>query len=43
MTDLVIGLRSLTQGIGFFEWAPNRLEVVPDRLVDEVIAHKGAA
>jgi elongation factor G len=43
MTDLVIGLRSLTQGIGFFEWSPNRLEVVPDRLVEEVIAHKGAA
>ncbi|TVQ36593.1 MAG: elongation factor G [Geminicoccaceae bacterium] len=43
MSDLVIGLRSLTQGVGFFEWAPNRLEVVPDRLVDEVVAHKGAA
>ena len=43
MTDLVIGLRSLTQGVGFFEWQPDRLEVVPERLVDEVKAQQGAA
>jgi elongation factor G len=43
MTDLVIGLRSLTQGVGFFEWTPDRLEVVPDRLADDVVAQRGAA
>ncbi len=43
MTDLVIGLRSLTQGVGFFHWEPDRLEVVPERLVDEVKAQQGVA
>ena len=43
MGDLIISLRSLTQGVGFFEWAPDRLEVVPDQLAEKVVAQHQAA
>ncbi|MEO1089819.1 MAG: elongation factor G [Pseudomonadota bacterium] len=43
MTDLVVNLRSSTQGVGFFEWEPDRLDVVPDKLADEVVAQAHAA
>ncbi len=43
MSDLIINLRSLTQGVGFFEWSADRLEVVPDQLAEKVVAHHHAA
>ena len=43
MTDLVINLRSQTQGVGFFEWRRDRLEVVPDKIAEEVVAQNRAA
>jgi elongation factor G len=43
MTDLVINLRSQTQGVGFFEWRRDRLEIVPDKLAEDVVAQHEAA
>jgi len=42
MTDLVITLRSQTQGAGFFGWRHDRLEVVPDRIAGELAAQNAA-
>lgn len=38
MQDLIIELRSLTQGVGFFHWEDDHLEVVPDKLAQRVLA-----
>jgi elongation factor G len=38
MQDLIIELRSLTQGVGFFHWENDHLEVVPDKLTERVLA-----
>lgn len=38
MQDLIIELRSLTQGVGFFHWEDDHLEVVPDKLAERVLA-----
>jgi elongation factor G len=39
--DLIITLRSLTQGVGFFSWRFDHLNPVPDRLAEAVVAqHK---
>ncbi len=43
MTDLVINLRSQTQGVGFFEWRRDRLDIVPDKLAEDVVARQAAA
>ncbi len=43
MGDLIVSLRSLTQGVGFFAWSADRLEVVPDRIAEEVVAQHEAA
>jgi elongation factor G len=36
--DLIVTLRSLTQGVGFFDWRFDHLSPVPDRLADAVVA-----
>jgi elongation factor G len=40
MHDLIVSLRSLSQGVGFFEWQFDHLQEVPDRLAQTVVAHK---
>jgi elongation factor G len=36
--DLIVTLRSLTQGVGFFDWRFGHLSPVPDRLAEAVVA-----
>lgn len=38
MQDLIIQLRSLTQGVGFFKWQDDHLETVPDKVAERVLA-----
>lgn len=38
MHDLIVELRSLTQGIGSFQWKPDHLQEVPDKLAERVLA-----
>lgn len=38
MQDLIIELRSLTQGVGFFHWEDDHLEIVPDKVAERVLA-----
>lgn len=38
MQDLIIELRSLTQGVGFFHWQDDHLDVVPDKIAERVLA-----
>jgi elongation factor G len=40
MHDLIVSLRSLSQGVGFFEWAYDHLQEVPDRLAQQVVAQR---
>ncbi len=37
MRDLIIELRSLTQGVGFFDWRDDHLEEVPEKIAEEVL------
>ena len=37
MHDLIVQLRSLSQGTGFFEWAYDHLQEVPDRLAQAIV------
>ena len=36
--DLIVNLRSLTQGTGFFEWSYDHLQEVPDKLAETIVA-----
>ncbi|MFN7909603.1 MAG: elongation factor G, partial [Microcystis sp.] len=38
MHDLIVELRSLTMGVGFFQWDEDHLQEVPDKLRDAVLA-----
>lgn len=38
MQDLIVELRSLTMGVGFFNWKFDRLQEVPDKLAERVMA-----
>jgi elongation factor G len=38
MHDLIVELRSLTQGVGSFRWQFDHLQEVPDKLMDRVLA-----
>ncbi|NCJ05316.1 elongation factor G [Synechococcales cyanobacterium C] len=38
MQDLIIELRSLTQGVGFFHWEEAHLSEVPDKVAERVLA-----
>lgn len=35
--DLIVNLRSLSQGTGFFEWTYDHLQEVPDRLAQSIV------
>ena len=37
MHDLIVTLRSLSQGTGFFEWRYDHLQEVPDRLAQAIV------
>ena len=37
MHDLIVTLRSLSQGTGFFEWVYDHLQEVPDRLAQAIV------
>ncbi len=37
MQDLIIELRSLTQGVGFFNWQDDHLSEVPDKVAERVL------
>ncbi len=37
MHDLIVSLRSLSQGTGFFEWTFDHLQEVPDRLAQTIV------
>ncbi|MGH6944964.1 MAG: elongation factor G, partial [Geminicoccaceae bacterium] len=37
--DLIVSLRSLTQGVAFFDWRFDHLDPVPDKLAETVVAH----
>ena len=41
MHDFIIELRSLTLGVGFFNWRYDHLQEVPGKLADNVIASSG--
>ena len=44
MHDLIVTLRSLSQGTGFFEWRYDHLQEVPDRLAQAIVdKHKDLA
>jgi elongation factor G len=44
MHDLVVSLRSLSQGTGFFDWSYDHLQEVPDRLAHAIVGkHRDAA
>ncbi|KGF73510.1 elongation factor G [Neosynechococcus sphagnicola sy1] len=38
MQDLIVELRSLTLGVGFFDWQYHHLQEVPEKLVERVLA-----
>lgn len=38
MQTLILELRSLTQGVGFFEWQYDHLQPVPDKLRERILA-----
>ena len=42
MRDLIIELRSLTQGVGTFDWTFDHLNELSGRLADEIVANQGA-
>jgi elongation factor G len=41
--DMIVEIRSLTLGVGFFEWQPDHLQEVPGKLVDRVLITTGKA
>ena len=41
MHDFIVELRSLTMGVGFFQWDEDHLQEVPDKLCDAVLAMQG--
>ncbi|WP_017662027.1 elongation factor G [Baaleninema simplex] len=38
MQDLIVELRSLTMGVGFFNWQYDRLQQVPEKLVERILS-----
>jgi elongation factor G len=38
MQDLIVELRSLTMGVGFFQWKYDRLQEVPDKISERVLS-----
>jgi elongation factor G len=42
MHDLIVNLRSLSQGVAFFSWTYDHLNPVPDKHAETVVAHRQA-
>jgi elongation factor G len=42
MHDLIVNLRSLSQGVAFFSWTYDHLNPVPDKQAETVVAHRHA-
>jgi elongation factor G len=40
MHDLIVNLRSLSQGVAFFSWAYDHLNPVPEKHAETVVAHR---
>ena len=40
MHDLIVNLRSLSQGVAFFSWTYDHLNPMPDRQAEAVVAHR---
>jgi elongation factor G len=38
--DLIVSLRSLSQGVAFFDWRYDHLNPVPEKLAESVVAHR---
>jgi elongation factor G len=38
--DLIVSLRSLSQGVAFFDWRYDHLNPMPDKLAETVVAHR---
>jgi elongation factor G len=43
MHDLIVELRSLTMGVGFFDWEFHHLQEVPDKLAEKVLIATGSS
>jgi elongation factor G len=43
MHDLIVSLRSLSQGIAFFEWSYDHLNPMPDKQAESVVAKRQEA
>lgn len=41
MQTMILELRSLTMGVGFFKWTYDHLEPVPDKLMGQILAKAG--
>jgi elongation factor G len=41
--DLIVSLRSLTQGVAFFDWQHDHFEAVPEMVAENVVAKRQAA
>jgi elongation factor G len=41
--DLIVSLRSLTQGVAFFDWQHDHFEAVPEKVAENVVAKRQAA
>lgn len=41
MQNFIVELRSLTMGVGFFNWEYDHLQEVPDKLTDSILATNG--
>ena len=41
--DLIVNLRSLSQGVAFFDWRYHHLDPVPEKLAETVVAHRQEA
>jgi elongation factor G len=41
MHDLIVELRSLTMGVGFFRWEFDHLQEVPEKVMERVLARSG--
>ncbi|AFY36733.1 translation elongation factor 2 (EF-2/EF-G) [[Leptolyngbya] sp. PCC 7376] len=42
MHDLIIELRSLTFGVGFFDWQYDHLQAVPEKVSEKILSHNSA-
>jgi elongation factor G len=38
MQTMILELRSLTMGVGFFQWTYDHLDPVPEKLTEKILA-----